>query len=61
MPRLRLMRQITFSNAFGSRFIPRLGITTFFSRYSSAPASSSLYRFFSERLLNTTTGISAVE
>ena len=27
MPRLRLMRQITFSNAFGSKFIPRLGIT----------------------------------
>ena len=25
MPRLRLMRQITFSNAFGSKFIPLAG------------------------------------
>ncbi len=32
IPRLRLMRQITFSKTFGNRLIPFSGISEFFSR-----------------------------
>ena len=49
MPRLRWMRQITFSKAFGNRLMPFSGISEFFSRYSSAPSGSNFCRFFSER------------
>lgn len=61
IPRLRLMRQIKFSNVRGNRLIPGPGINAFFSRYSSAPSSINFSRFFSLRLLKTTTGIAAVD
>jgi hypothetical protein len=60
IPRLRLIRQIMFSRIFGNRFTPFIGIRVFFSTYSSAPASTSFCRFFSIRLLKTTTGMLAV-
>jgi hypothetical protein len=57
IPRLRLMRQITFSKTFGNRLIPFSRISESFSRHSSTPSSSTFCRLFSERLLRTNTGI----
>jgi hypothetical protein len=57
IPRLRLIRHITSSKIFGNRFIPGIGDKVDFSRYSSAPASMSFWRFFALRLLSTTTEI----